>query len=120
MIIGQRISNGLALAGAMLAFVFGAYLLLVGPELLYVEDGGPVTATHSPTLGGLVPLGIGVAALWAVAKRRTREFWVAAVLAIAAAVLFLFSIALPLAAIALLLLLAALIRTIASRGIPER
>ncbi len=119
MSIGQRISDGLALAGALLAFVFAAYLLLVGPESLFVLDDGPMTTTHSPTMGGLIPLGIGVVALWAVGRRRTSGYWVAAALAIAAAVLFLFSISLPLAAIALLLLLAAVVRTITARDIHQ-
>lgn len=84
---GQRISNGLALAGAILAFGFGAYLLLVGPEMTFVTPEGPTTVTRSPTLAGLIPLGIGVVAMWAVAKRRTSGFWLAAALAITAAAL---------------------------------
>lgn len=120
MSLGQRIGDGVALVGALLAFGFGAYLLLVGSESLYVLDGGPVTTTHSPTLAGLIPVGIGVVAIWAVARQRTRGYWLAAALATAAAVLFLFSISLQLAAIALLLLLAAVSRTIAARGIRGR
>ncbi|MGH9886089.1 MAG: hypothetical protein ACREBE_11205 [bacterium] len=118
--LGKRIGNGLAVVGAVLAFVFAAYLLLVGPESMFVLDGGPIMTTHSPTPAGLIPLGIGVAALWAVATGRTSGFWVAAALAIAAAVLFLFSISLQLAAIAVLLLLAAVIRTITARDIHQR
>jgi hypothetical protein len=110
MSLSQRIGDGVALVGALLAFAFGAYLLLVGSELLYVLDDGPVITTHSPTLAGLIPVGIGVVAIWAVARQRTRGYWLAAALASAAAVLFLFSISLPLAVIALLLLLAAAIR----------
>ena len=117
MSLGQRISDGLALVGALLGFAFAAYLLLVGPESMYVLDDGPVMTTHSPTLAGLFPMGVGVVAIWAVARQRTRGYWLAAALATAAAMLFLFSISLPLAVIALLLLLAAFIRTVATRDI---
>jgi len=120
MSLGQRISDGLALVGALLGFGFGAFLLLVGTESLYVLDGGPLITTHSPTPAGLIPVGIGVVALWAVARHRTRGYWVAASLATAAAVLFLFSISLPLAVTALLLLLAAVVRTVATRDIGRR
>jgi hypothetical protein len=120
MSIRERVSNGLALVGALLAFAFGAYLLLVGPEMTFVTPQGLKTVTSSPTSAGLVPLGIGVVAIWAVATRRTSRFWLAAALAIASAVLFLFSISLQLAAIAALLVVAALARTMTSRDIRER
>jgi hypothetical protein len=118
--IGQRISNGLALAGALLAFGFGAYLLIVGPDSTFVIPDGPSTTIRSPSLAGLVPLGIGIVAVWAVVMRRTRGFWLAAALAIVAAALFLFSISLQLAAIAAFLLLAAVVRTMAARDIRHR
>ena len=111
MSIEQRISDGLALAGAVLAFVLAAYLLIVGPELIMVTPGGPTTTIHSPTLAGLVPLGIGVVALWAVGTHLLRAHWMAAALAIVAALLVLFSIVLQLAGIPVLLLLAAVART---------
>lgn len=117
MSIGNRVSNGLALAGALLAFAFGAYLLIVGPDEIFVTPEGTSTLTTSPTLAGLVPLGIGGAAVWAVRTRRTRSFWLAAGLATAAAVMFLFSISLQLAAIASFLVLAAAVRTVTSRDI---
>ncbi|MEO5703843.1 MAG: hypothetical protein ABIZ52_00175 [Candidatus Limnocylindrales bacterium] len=118
--IGQRISGGLALAGALLAFVFAAYLLIVGPDSTFVTPDGLMTTAQSPTLAGLVPLGIGVFAVWAVARRRTSGYWVAAALAIVATVLFSFSISLQLAAIAVFLLLAAVLRTITTRDIDRR
>jgi len=118
--IGHRISNDLALAGALLAFAFGAYLLIVGPNELFVTPEGTTTATTSPTLAGLVPVAIGAIAVWAVHTSRTRSFWLAAALASAAAVMFLFSISLQLAAIAALLILAAAVRTVTSHDIRER
>jgi hypothetical protein len=117
---GERVSNGFALVGALLAFAFGAYLLLVGPETTFVTPEGLRTSTSSPTLAGLVPLGIGIVAMWAVATRRASRFWLAAGLAITAAVLFLFTISLQLAVIATCLVVAALARTMASRDIRER
>lgn len=117
---GQHISNGLAVAGALLAFAFGAYLLIVGPESMVLTPDGASATSRSTTLAGLIPFGIGVAAVWAVARGRTRGFWLAAGLAIAAALLFLFSFSLQLGAIAALLALAATLRTAASRDIPER
>lgn len=118
--IGGRISDGLALAGALLAFGFAAYLLVVGPDSTIVTPGGPSTTTQSPTLAGLVPLAIGVVAIWAVVMRRARGYWIAAVVAIVAAALFLFTISLQLAAIAVLLLFAAAGRTMATRDIQRR
>jgi drug/metabolite transporter (DMT)-like permease len=118
--IGYRISNGLALVGALLAFAFGAYLLIVGPHEIFMTPEGITTATTSPTLAGLVPLGIGAIAVLAVRTRRTRSFWLAAALAVAAAVMFLFSISLQLAPIAAFLVLAAAVRTVTSRDIQER
>jgi hypothetical protein len=120
MSIGERVSNGFALIGALLALGFGTYLLLVGLDVTFVTPEGLRTVTSSPTLAGLVPLAIGVVALWAVATRRTNRFWLAAALAIACAVLFLFSISLQLAVIATLLVAAALARTVTSRDVRER
>lgn len=120
MSIPQRISEGLALVGALLAFVFAAYLLVVGQQSTVVTPDGLATTTQLPTLTGLAPLGIGGVALWAVARRRTRGYWVAAAVGIASALLFLFSISLQLAGIAVLLLVAAAVRTITSRDIPRR
>jgi hypothetical protein len=118
--IGRRISDCLALAGALLAFGFGAYLLLVGPESTFVTPDGPTNTLRSPTLAGLIPVGIGVVAVWAVAMRRTSGFWLAAAIATSAALLFLFSISLQLAAIAALLLLAGVARTMTARDVGER
>lgn len=120
MSIGRRISDGLALAGALLAFGFAAYLLIVGPESTFVIPDGPTTPTRSPTLAGLVPLAIGVVAIWAIVMRRTSGYWIAAAVAILAAALFLFSISLQLAAIAVFLLLAAAVRTMTTRDIARR
>jgi hypothetical protein len=117
--VGHRISDGLALTGALLAFAFGVYLLVVGPETTILVPDGVTTTTRSPSLAGLVPLGIGVVAVWAVASRRTRNLWLAAGLAITASVLFLFSISLQLAAIAAILVLAAAAGTMTSRDIRE-
>jgi hypothetical protein len=118
--IGHRISNGLALAGALMGFAFGAYLLIVGRNEIFVSPEGTTTATTSPTPAGLVPFAIGAIAVWAVRTRRTSSFWLAAALATAAAVLFLFSISLQLAAIAALLVLAAAIRTVTTRDLQRR
>src|SRR3954466_13018753 len=118
--VGQPISIGLALVGAVLALGFGAYLLLVGPETIFVMPDGPTATTRVPTLAGLIPVGIGLVALWGVASRRTIGYWVATVLAMAAAVLFLFSISGQLAVIAVVLLLAAVVRTVTTRDIQRR
>lgn len=115
--IGDRISNALALVGALIGFAFGAYLLIVGPTEIIVTPEGSTAATTSPTPAGLVPLAISAIAVWAVRTGRTSRFWLAAALATSAAVLFLFSISLQLAAIAALLVLAAAIRTVTSRDI---
>jgi hypothetical protein len=118
--IGQRISDGLALAGALLAFGFGTYLILVGTETRITTENGPTMTTVSPTPAGLVPLAIGALAIWAVARGRTNGFWLAAALATVCSVVFLFSISLQLAAIAAFLLLAVVVRTIAARDIQRR
>ena len=55
MSFGQRVSDGLALAGVLLAFGFGAYLLIVGPETTFLTLDGAATTTRSPTLAGLIP-----------------------------------------------------------------
>jgi len=120
MSISQRLSDGLALTGVLVAFAFGAYLLIVGSNGTFTTPNGVSTTTTSPSLAGLVPLGIGAIAAWAVVTRRTRNFWLAAAIAVAAAVLFLFSISLQLAAIAALLVLAAAIRTMTARDIHQR
>ena len=117
---GQRLSDGLTVAGALLAFAFGAYLLIVGPELTTVTPEGFTMTARSPSPAGLVPLAIGILAVWAMSTRRARSSWLAAGVAIAAAVMFLFSISVQLAAIAAVLVLAAAIRTIASRATAGR
>ena len=118
--LGQRITNGLALAGAVLAFAFGAYLLIVGPENVVLTPDGASATSRSATLAGLIPLGIGITAVWAVTRRRTSGFWLAAGLAISAAVIFVFSFSLQLGAIAALLALAATVSTATTRDIRER
>lgn len=115
MSIGRRISTGLEVVGALLAFGFAAYLLVVGPDSTFVTPDGQATTTRSPTSAALVPLAIGVVAIWAVAMRRTRGYWIAAAVGIVAAALFLFSISLQLAAIAVFLLLAAVVRAMTTR-----
>jgi hypothetical protein len=117
---GIRISTGLALAGTLLAFGFAAYLLVLGPESTFLTPDGPTVTSRSPSLAGLVPLVIGVVALWAVAKRRARGYWIAAAVATGAAVLFLFSISLQLGTIAALLLIAAAGRTLGTRDVQRR
>ena len=118
--IGRRISTGLALVGALLAFGFAAYLIALGPESTFVTPDGPTTTSRSPSLAGLVPLAIGVVAVWAVAKGRASGYWIAAAVATVAAALFLFSISLQLAAIAVLLLVAAAARTLTTRAVRGR
>ena len=75
---------------------------------------------RSPTLAGLIPLGIGLLAFWAVVKRRPAGLWAAAGLAFAFSVVFLFSYSLQFAALAAIMLIAAVMRTAFARDIARR
>jgi hypothetical protein len=117
MSFGRRLSDLLALAASLLAVAYGAYLLVVGRETNFMTPEGAVGTASEPSLAGLIPLGIGLLALWAAVKHRTIGLWAAAGLAAAFALLFLFSLALQFALLAAVLLVAAAVSTAFTRDV---
>lgn len=119
-ITGRRLGDLLALGVSLLAMGYGAYLLVIGREVSFMTPEGVVGTFRSPSLAGLIPLGIGLLAFWAAVRHRTAGLWAAAGLAAVFAVLFLFSLSVQFAVLTALLLVAAAVSTVASRGIQGR
>jgi hypothetical protein len=112
-------SDVLALGAACLAVVYGAYLLVIGPNSPYLTPQGAAGTVSSPTFAGSIPLGIGLLAIWAVVNGRTRGLWAAGALALAFSLVFLFSFSLQFAVLAALLLLAGAMRTASTGPVPR-
>ena len=107
MVTGRRLSDLLAFGIALIAVTYGLFLLVIGPETSFMTPDGAAGTSRSPSLVGLLPLGIGLLACWAAVRHRTVGLWAAGVLAAALSVVFLFSYSLQFAVLAALLLVAA-------------
>ena len=115
--IGRRLSDVLGLGGSLLGIAYGVYLLVIGRESSFLTPEGEAGTIMEPSLAGVIPLGIGLLALWATIRHRTVGLWLAAGLAAGFAVLFLFSLSLQFAALAAVLLVAAAVNTVFTRRI---
>ena len=113
--VGERLGDLLALAAGILAASYGTYLVVIGPDAPFITEAGVVGTARLPTMAGLLPIGIGLIAIWAVARHRTGGIWTAATLAAVLALVFLFSLSLQFAGLALLLFAAATVKTLATR-----
>ena len=114
--IVRRLSDIVALGASFAGIAYGAYLLVVGRDGTFVPPEGATGTVTTLSLSGLLPLGIGLLALWATVKHRPSGLWAAAGVATILSLLFLFSLALQFAALAALLLIAAVVSTLSSRG----
>lgn len=104
------ISAAVALAIGTALVIYGAYLLVLGPEWTVVLPDGPSTVTRDPSAVGVVPLVAGVVLAWGILRGSGRMTWLGTALALAFAVLFVFSMGGVLLPVVALLLVAAMLR----------
>lgn len=106
----RRAADVVLLGLAALLAIYGMYVALIGPVVLFVTpDGGVPVASHVPNAAGLIPIAAALLVWFGIRRLDERIAWAGGVTAALFAVLFLFGIGgllIPIAG-ALLLVLAA-------------
>lgn len=89
---GPRRTDGAAVIVAVLVGIYGSYLVLVGPSVVFVAPDGGTVLSRVPNPVGVVPVTAAALVIVGLASQQERLAWIGTAIGLAFSLLFVFGV----------------------------